>query len=225
MPEISFSTEGILKLLCELDTNKSPGPDEIPSVVLKQCSAEIAPILQVIFTQYMSTETVPGDWLTANVTPVFQKNDRSNPSNYQPISLTSIVCKVMEHVIYHSVIEHLQQHQILNQYQYGFRQGYSCEAQLASVVEDISHNLDQQIQIDLIFLDFCKAFDTVPHCRLLLKLSSYGIQNKTHSWIKSWLTQNTKSCCKWIMFYMVISKIRSTSRDDSLGTTFISCIY
>ena len=73
MPEISFSTEGILKLLCELDTNKSPGPDEIPSVVLKQCSAEIAPILQVIFTQSMSTGTVPGDWLTANVTPDFQK--------------------------------------------------------------------------------------------------------------------------------------------------------
>ena len=82
MSEISFSTEGILKLLCELDTNKSPGPDEIPSMVLKQCSAEIAPILQVIFTQSMSTGTVPGDWLTANVTPVFKKNDRSNPSNY-----------------------------------------------------------------------------------------------------------------------------------------------
>jgi len=204
MPDISISTEGIFKLLSELDTNKSPGPDEIPSVVLKHCAAEIAPILQIIFTQSMSTGTIPSDWLTANVTPVFKKNDRSNPSNYRPISLTSVCCKVMEHIIYHSVMEHLQQHQILNQHQYGFRQGYSCEAQLVSVVEDISHNLDQQKQIDLIFLDFCKAFDTVPHCRLLLKLSSYGIQNKTHSWIKSWLTQRVQrvivngSCSKWL---------------------------
>jgi len=98
----------------------------------------------------------------------------------------------MEHIIYHSVMEHLQKHQILNQYQYGFRQGYSCEAQLTSVVEDILPNIDHQKQIDLIFLDFYKAFDTVPHCRLLLKLSSYGIQNKANSWIKSWLTQRVQ---------------------------------
>jgi len=81
---------------------------------------------------------------------------------------------------------------------------YSCEAQLASVVEDISHNLDQQKQIDLIFLDFCKAFDTVPHHRLLLKLSSYGIQSKPHCWIKSWLTQRIQrvavngTCSTWL---------------------------
>ena len=66
-----------------------------------------------------------------------------------------------------------------------FRQGCSCKTQLASVAEEISHNLDQQKQINLIFLDFCKAFDTMPHHCLLLKLSSYGIQSKTHCWIKS----------------------------------------
>ena len=113
---------------------------------------------------------MPSDWLTANVTPVFKKNDGSVPSNYWPISLTSSCSKVMEHVIYHSVMKHLQQFQILNEFQHGFRQGYSCEAQVASVVEDISHNLDQQKQINLIFLYFHKPFDTVPRHRLLLKL-------------------------------------------------------
>ena len=73
MPDISFSTEGIFKLFCELDTNKSPVPDAIPSIVLKQCATQIAPILQVIFTQSMSTGVIPGDWLIANVTPVFKK--------------------------------------------------------------------------------------------------------------------------------------------------------
>jgi len=101
-------------------------------------------------------------------------------------------------------MEHLQQHLILNQHQYSFRQGYSCEAQLTSVVEDILCNLDHQKQIDLIFLDFCKAFDTVPHCRLLLKLSSYGIENKANFWIKSWLTQRVQivvvngKCSTWL---------------------------
>jgi len=86
MPDKSFSTKGIFKLLCELDTKKSSGLNEIPSFILKQCAAEIVPILQVIFTQSMSTGTVPGDWLAANVTPIFKKNERSNPSNYWPIS-------------------------------------------------------------------------------------------------------------------------------------------
>ena len=98
----------------------------------------------------------------------------------------------MEHILYHSIMKHLQDHHILNQCQYGFRQGYSCEAQLASVVEDILHDLDHLKQVDLIFLDFCKAFDTVPHSRLLLKLSLYGIQNNVNLWIQSWLTQRVQ---------------------------------
>ena len=89
-------------------------------------------------------------------------------------------------------MKHLQDHHILNQCQYGFRQGYSCEAQLASVVEDILHDLDHLKQVDLIFLNFCKAFDTVPHSRLLLKLSLYGIQNNVNLWIQSWLTQRVQ---------------------------------
>ena len=89
-------------------------------------------------------------------------------------------------------MEHLNQYNILNTFQYGFRQGFSCEAQLASVVEDILFAMDNLHQVDLILLDFCKAFDTIPHHRLLLKLQSYGITNKTHTWITSWLTQRVQ---------------------------------
>jgi len=94
--------------------------------------------------------------------------------------------------------------QILDEFQHGFRQGYSCEAQLASAVEGILHNLDQQKQIDLILLDFRNTFDTVPHHHLLLKLSSCSIQSKTHCWTKSWLTQRIQrvvangTCSTWL---------------------------
>ena len=111
----------------------------------------------------MSTATVPSDWLTANVTPIFKKNNRSNPSNYQPISLTSICCKVMEHIIYHSIMKHLQDHHILNQYQYSFRQGYSCETQLTSVAEDILHDLDHLSRLT-IFARHLIQFLTVAYC-------------------------------------------------------------
>ena len=151
----------------------------------------------------MNSGILPRDWLSANITPIYKKNDRTNASNYRPISLTAICCKIMEHIIYHSIIEHLNQYNILNKFQYGFRQGFSCEAQLASVIEDILFAMDNLHQVDLILLDFCKAFDTVPHHRLLLKLQSYGIANK-NSYLDYILayTKSTKSCDRWSSFWM-----------------------
>jgi len=91
--------------------------------------------------------------------------------------------------MYHHIAEHLNAKNILINEQFGFRAGHSCEAQLISVVEDIKLAMDNTSQVDIIFIDFRKAFDTVPHCRLLNKLYHYGIQGKTHDWIKLWLTQ------------------------------------
>ena len=86
-------------LLQNLEANKLPGPDEIHPLVLKHCSYEIVPILKVIFTQILNT-----DWLLANVTPVYKKGNKDFHVNCHPISLTSVCFKVMEHVIYHSII-------------------------------------------------------------------------------------------------------------------------
>jgi len=96
VPNIS-STEDITNLLQDLDANKSPGPDGIPAAILKACASEIAPFLQVIFTQSLTTNCIPDDWLSANVVPISKKGDRSSPSNYRPISLTLICCKLMEY--------------------------------------------------------------------------------------------------------------------------------
>ena len=184
VPNISFSTEGIINLLQDLESNKSPGPDGIPAAVLK-ASAPETPILQVIFTQSLTTKCIPDDWLSANVVPIFKKGI---PSNYRPISLTSICCKLMEHVLYSSIMDRLTQHQILREQQYGFRQGHSCETQLINVVEDVQRALDRQKKVDLIMLDFRKAFDTVPHQRLLCKLKQCGINGQMLEWISLWLT-------------------------------------
>jgi len=104
MPSISFHVEGIYKLLNNLNSYKSPGPDEIPTRILKFCATEITPILQIIFTQSMATGNLPDDWLTANITPVYKKGNRSTSLNYRPISLTAMCCKVLEHIIYHYIM-------------------------------------------------------------------------------------------------------------------------
>ena len=127
--------------------------------ILKHCAHVIAPILKIIFTQSMSSDSLPTDWLTANITPILKKGNRSSPSNYRPISLTSICCKSMEHIICHHIMEHLQKNHILTDQQHGFRHGFSCQAQLVALLEDLLHNMDNRCQIDLIFLNFAKAFD------------------------------------------------------------------
>ena len=88
MPTISLNSEGIYKILNDLDVNKAPGPDKLPNRILKYCATEIAQILQVIFNQSLTSGNLPDDWLTANIMPIFKKENRLSPLNNRPISLT-----------------------------------------------------------------------------------------------------------------------------------------
>ena len=144
---ITISVDGVKKLLSTLDSSKSCGPDNIPAHILKHCCDEIALILTVIFTQSLSSGNLPDDWLTANVTPIFKKGDRASPTNYRPISLTSICCKLLEHILYHCITEHLKTYQILSDKQYGFRPNHSCETQLLSIVEEIQSAMNHHLSI------------------------------------------------------------------------------
>ena len=105
---IDFTSNGIKCILENLDSSKSAGPDSIPTRILKLCATEISPILQIIFSQSFKEGILPSDWLQGNVIPIHKKGDPIVPANYRPISLTSVCCKVMEHVIYHSIMSHLE---------------------------------------------------------------------------------------------------------------------
>ena len=190
--DVLFTTHGIQLLLEKLDPAKAPGPDQLPTRVLKLCAKQIAPVLQVIYSQSLDHGTLPHDWLSANITPVFKKGNRNTPANYRPISLTSISCKVMEHIIFHHIMSHFDSSNILNPLQHGFRPNHSCQTQLVDLIEDIQRSTNDHKQVDLLFLDFSKAFDTVPHKRLLNKLNSYGIQGPIFQWISSWLTKRNQ---------------------------------
>ena len=163
VPDISaltITTEGIEKLLLGLKIHKASGPDGITAKVLKSCSASIA---QEIFKRSVSTGDLPNDWLKANITPIYKKGDRSIPANYRPVSLTSIVCKILEHILHGHIMKHFEKHNILADQQHGFRKGRSCETQLSALVHDLHHILDKRSQADLVIMDFSKAFDTISH--------------------------------------------------------------
>ncbi len=125
--------------------------------------------------------------------PVFKKGDRSDPANYRPISLTCILCKIMEHIVSSSIVKHFTELGISYDLQHRFREKRSCETQLVMLIEELYQTIHSRKQVDLILLDFSKAFDKVSHEKLLLKLSHYGIRGKTLKWVKSFLDNRTQS--------------------------------
>ena len=169
MPEISFTCQGIENLLNGLQTHKATGPDAIGATIRKATGDIIAPILQIIFQTSLNIGRVPTDWNAALVTPVFKKGSPTQPSNYRPVSLTCIISKVFERIIASNIMKHLEENNILIDLQYGFHHGRSCKTQLISLLNDLTINYDRSLQTDLIITDFAKAFDMIPHCRLLYK--------------------------------------------------------
>ena len=143
--------------------NKSTGPDNIHAAFLKNTAFETAPLLTHLFQQSLRSGIVPISWKQANVTPVYKKGDKTDPGNYRPVSLTSLVCKTLEHVLVSQIMKHLESNQILADVQYGFRSNRSSEAQLFLTIDDLARAVDNKLQVDVAILDFGKAFDKVAH--------------------------------------------------------------
>ena len=128
---------------------------------------------------------IPGIWKGANITALHKKGDKLNPKNYRPISLTSIVSKCFEKVLKNHILSHAESYIVTQQH--GFQGGRSCLSNLLDCMYDAYGMIDEDGEVDLIYLDFMKAFDSVPHKRLLSKLASYGIKGKTLDIINAFL--------------------------------------
>ena len=189
MPNITIDCNGVVKLLGQLNPSKANGPDQIPTRVLKEAAPAIAPYLCYIFQQSLDSGDVPADWRHANMSAIYKKGSRVDAANYCPISLTSVPCKIMEHIICHNIMIHLNEHDILVDYQHGFRKNHSCETQLINTVEHLARSIDSRCQTDLLILDFSKAFDKVAHNRLLLKNELLWYSGPTLTWMRSWLIE------------------------------------
>ena len=183
---------GVTKLLEGLNGGKASGPDELPNLILKNAANEISPFLKIIFDQSLQTGKLPDDWVEANVAPVFKKGDRHSPANYRPISLTCVCAKLLEHIICKQIMSHFSENKMLTPVQHGFRSKHSCESQLLITTDEFIQNFESKTQTDVVVLDFSKAFDVVPHQRLLHKLDHYGIRGTTLNWIQNFLTNRTQ---------------------------------
>ena len=144
----------------------------------------------IIFEKSWRTGDVPEDWRKANVTPIYKKGSREDPGNYRPISLTSIPGKVMEWILLGSITSQMKH--VVGKSQHGFTKGRSCLTNLVAFYDKVTCLVDMGRAADIVYLDFSKAFDTVPHSLFLEKLLCYGLGKCSVQRVGNWLTGHTQ---------------------------------
>ena len=155
--------------------------------ILKETVEQISTPLAHVFNMSLKEGIVPFEWKEANIIPLFKKGSRNKSVNYRPVSLTSVICKLLETIIRDHMMDFLIKHKLINPSQHGFLKAKSCLTNLLCFLEEITKWVDDGSPVDVIYLDFQKAFDKVPHQRLISKLKSHGMGNSIINWIEQWL--------------------------------------
>ena len=189
---VNFTPLKVLTAIKKLKPSKSSGPDTLPSSLFKQLATALAGPLSIMYTTFMSVGRVPSEWTHAIVTPVFKGGDAADTSNYRPISLTSVSCKIMERIITTDLLHYLRAHNVISNQQHGFLSGKSTCTNLLETLNDWTLAVRDKKSIVVAYIDYSKAFDTVCHEKLLTKLSAYGIEGDLFKWIRSFLSNRSQ---------------------------------
>ena len=185
--DLELSPNKIKEKLQRLKIDKTPGPDCIHPRILKEIACEVAEPLYHLFNTSYNQGKLPNEWKSAYVSALHKKGQKNLCSNYRPVSLTSVICKQMESFIRDQIMSHMRSNSLLSPYQFGFINKRSTTLQLLRVLDRWTQELDQGNEIESLYLDFQKAFDSVPHRRLISKLKNLGITSKTLNWTEDFL--------------------------------------
>ena len=192
-PSLLCSPDNVLDLILNSPTNIAPGPDGISALMLRNTAHSISLPLSLIFNSSISSCSFPSDWKNAFVVPIPKSSSHSSsPSNFRPISLLSIVSKLLERHIFNFLYDFCMSNNLLSNSQFGFRPGFSTESALISVVNSWFSSLDSHKSVCAVFFDLSKAFDSVPHQPLLNSLSSLNLPPHLLFWFHSYLCNRTQ---------------------------------
>ena len=190
--DIVFTPAQVGSAIKRLKGKAKGGPDGIPAVFVKRCALWLqAPLAYLFHASYVHSY-LPPSWTKAYITPVYKKGDRSDPNNYRPISLTSVLCKLMESVVKNQLMSHLLTHKLISTQQHAFMTNRSTASNLLECALDWSVSLNSKCLVDVIYIDYRRAFDSIVHNKLLLKLGTFGISGKLLDWIGAFLSNRTQ---------------------------------
>ena len=169
MSNITITPDLVWKKLKTLNANKSQGPDKWQPFFLKELADEICIPLSNLLSKSLE-EGAHKSWLNAFITAIHKKGSKKSVENYRPISITSVISKIMESIIRDSIVHHMTQNDLFSDAQHGFVPGRNCITQLLLCMEEWTNLMEQGYAFDVVYTDFAKAFDSVPRKRLLVKL-------------------------------------------------------
>ena len=193
MPAITVSIDMIVESIKRLKINSAAGPDRLPSIILKKFPHEFAIPLQKIFQKSLNLGVLPSQWKVAHVVPVFKnKGKRSDPSNYRPVSLTCISCKLLERIIKNKMWKFARENKLISDHQHGFVSKRSTQTQLLECGNYWTYWVGNKEGVDVVYLDISKAFDTVSHPKLLYKLKKMGFRGALFKWLENFLCGRTQ---------------------------------
>ncbi|CAH8603599.1 unnamed protein product [Dicrocoelium dendriticum] len=187
LSEFIVAETAVRRLLQWLNPSKASGPDLIHPKLLHELATELSGPLTIVFRKSLASCALPSEWKEAVICPIFKHGDRGLPANYRPVSLTSVVVKLLEKLVRDSLESHLNIFNLLSNVQHGFRKGFSCLTNLLVARENWADAVDNGHTLDVLFVDFSKAFDKEPHLRLVQKLSSYGVSGRALHWVTAFL--------------------------------------
>ena len=190
-----ISQQMVYNKLINLNSGKSPGPDGWHPCLLKEMSDLIDNPLSMLFQKSLNEGVLPIQWLEACITAIYKKGLKDIVGNYRPVSLASVICKVMELIVRDEVVDHRNRNNLLSNDQHGFVPRRNCVTNLLTCIEIWTRMVEDGESIDIIYTDFAKAFDSVPHQRLLEKVRNFGITGNVHNWIKSFLSARKQRVC------------------------------
>ena len=197
-PDITISdlhiTPNVIKLILrKLKINSAAGPDGLPPIFYNKASPSLIFPLSILFRTFFELHDIPSEWKHAIITPIFKKGAPSNPLNYRPIALTCTCCKIFESLIAAELLDFLKEHNLISKHQHGFLKRHSTNINLLECLNDWTLSISNHKLVHIGYIDFQRAFDSISHPKLILKLSSYGISGNLLFWIKAFLLNRTQS--------------------------------
>ena len=172
--------------------NKSIGLDKISNKLFKDAVTIISPSLTKLFNLSIRSDKFPELWKCAKVSAIFKSDDRTNPSNYRPISVLPALSKILEKIVHMQLYEYVNTNHLLTNKQSGFRKSHSTSTALARFTDEVLVNMNKGQLYGAVFIDLSKAFDTVDHRILLSKLSHFGVLPCDLQWFESYLSYRTQ---------------------------------